>query len=720
MNSFAKHTDLSVNYKSGGDIRHNQERSILHILMHMLNTRRLAVLLLCFLSIIHLVQAQHTLRIEVNDFLGAENIFLSGDINHWKPNDESYKLKRINYFRTEITLHNLPAGQYAFKLTKGSAETVETTANGEDIPNRVINLHSDTTVLFGVQGWKDKMTSPDRFTDSARLAHALDRGFHYLKTNVDSSFKYALETFALSARVSPEMKAYATNLQGEMLLQLGNTEKALELFKEGLRIRLSWDNPMDSGGISFLYNQVGDVYWHSKDTTQAVENYRLSMRWTPAYAYFHPLHEGICSRLCNMGRACLGRHQIDSAKWYATQSARVGDRVSSLTDLFWGDIAQSEAKHLAAISYFRSAARLAVHHDHNLDIALQSYQRLAQAFAATHQRDSAMVYARRAFAIANELHENASIGRTGLALASLFRDRGSYDSALFYQQKVIESLEKQFSSEKERQALNTYFNGKIREQDVVAKKKEYYSTLWLYGLFGGLLVLVLLAIFFRIRLKSRYDRKMKEIEMRALRAQMNPHFIFNCLGSINRYIVKSDTKTASNYLTKFAKLIRLILDNSSSDHISLNAEIQTLQLYLDMESLRFDGGFDYEIQKGENLEEDSICLPSMLIQPYVENAIWHGLLQKEERGKLWIRFKKISGHTLQAEIEDNGIGRKNAAELKSKDAIRQKSYGMQVSSDRIKIINNLYKLNNSVTVHDLFDERGGATGTKIVLKIPVS
>lgn len=692
----------------------------MHILMNMLNTRRRAVLLLGFLSIIRLGHAQHTLRIEVNDFLGAENVFLSGSINQWNPNDKDYQLKRINYFRTEITLHNLPAGQYAFKLTKGSVETVETTADGDDIPNRVINLRRDTAVLFAVLGWKDKMTSPDRFTDSARLAHALQKGFQYLKTNVDSSFKYALETFTLSSKVSPVMKAYATNLQGEILLQLGNTEKALEVFKEGLHIRLALISPMDSGSISYLYNQVGDVYWHLKDTAQAVDNYRLSMRWTPVYAYFHPLHEAICSRLCNMGRACLGRHQIDSAKWYATQSAQVGDRVSCLTDLFWGDIAQSESKLLTAIPYFRSSAKLALQHDHNLDIALQSYQRLAQIFAATHQRDSAMVYARRAFAIANQLHENASIGRSGLALASLFRDRGLYDSAIFYQQMVIESLEKQFSSEKERQALNTYFNEKIREQDAAAKKKEYYATLWRYGLFGGLSVLVLLAMVYRIRLKSRYDRKMKEIEMRALRAQMNPHFIFNCLGSINRYIVKSDTKTASNYLTKFAKLIRLILDNSSSDHISLDAEIQTLQLYLDMESLRFDGRFDYEIQKGENLEEDHTFLPSMLIQPYVENAIWHGLLQKEERGKLWIRFKKVSGHTLQAEIEDNGIGRKSAAERKSKDAVRQKSYGMQISSDRIKIINNLYKLNNSVTVHDLFDEQGGASGTKIILKIPVS
>jgi len=164
----------------------------------------------------------------------------------------------------------------------------------------------------------------------------------------------------------------------------------------------------------------------------------------------------------------------------------------------------------------------------------------------------------------------------------------------------------------------------------------------------------------------------------------------------------------------------LILDNSASDHISLDVEIQTLQLYLEMESLRFDRGFDYQIQVDEHLPSEAIQLPSMLIQPYVENAIWHGLLQKEEKGKLWIRFKKINGHILQAEIEDNGIGRRRAMELKSKSTVKQKSYGMQISSDRIQIINNLYKINNSVTVHDLTDETGMASGTKITLKIPVS
>jgi LytS/YehU family sensor histidine kinase len=122
------------------------------------------------------------------------------------------------------------------------------------------------------------------------------------------------------------------------------------------------------------------------------------------------------------------------------------------------------------------------------------------------------------------------------------------------------------------------------------------------------------------------QQKMSEVEMQALRAQMNPHFIFNCLNSINRYIVKSDQATASLYLTKFAKLIRLILDNSNTKNVMLSNELEALKLYIDMESLRFDKKFTHSIVVDKGISTDSIEVPPLIIQPYVENAIWHGPL----------------------------------------------------------------------------------------------
>ena len=215
------------------------------------------------------------------------------------------------------------------------------------------------------------------------------------------------------------------------------------------------------------------------------------------------------------------------------------------------------------------------------------------------------------------------------------------------------------------------------------------------------------------------QQKMTEVEMQALRAQMNPHFIFNCLNSINRYIVKSDQTTASFYLTKFAKLIRLILDNSNSKNVILTNELEALKLYIEMEALRFDKKFTYNIQVEKNIGTDCIEVPPLIIQPYVENAIWHGLLHKESNGHLNIDVSLTDDSMLQCVIEDNGIGRERAKELKSKTATSRKSLGMQLTENRLSLLNKHAKLNASVEIIDMMNGDGKAKGTKVVLKIPV-
>ncbi len=220
--------------------------------------------------------------------------------------------------------------------------------------------------------------------------------------------------------------------------------------------------------------------------------------------------------------------------------------------------------------------------------------------------------------------------------------------------------------------------------------------------------------------KSLVDtkQKMADVEMQALRAQMNPHFIFNCLNSINRYIVKSDQATASLYLTRFAKLIRLILDNSNSKNVILSNEIEALRLYIEMEALRFEKKFSYDIQIDDSVNTDSLEVPPLIIQPYVENAIWHGLLHKESGGHLTIRIKLINDSVLECTIEDNGVGREKATELKSKSATTRKSLGMQLTENRIALLNQHSQYNASVEIIDL--KKGDMpTGTKVILKIPV-
>lgn len=222
-----------------------------------------------------------------------------------------------------------------------------------------------------------------------------------------------------------------------------------------------------------------------------------------------------------------------------------------------------------------------------------------------------------------------------------------------------------------------------------------------------------------IKRQTALREHMAELEMRALRAQMNPHFIFNCLNSINRYIVKSDNATASLYLTRFAKLIRLILDNSNSKKVLLSNELEALKLYIEMERIRFDNQFDYQFILGEDVHPDSIEVPSLIIQPYVENAIWHGLLHKESHGSLWIRIRMLDECTLECMVEDNGVGRGKAAEFRSKSATGKKSLGMKLTEDRIAVLNQYARTNASVAIVDLVDDHGQAAGTRVIVKIPV-
>jgi LytS/YehU family sensor histidine kinase len=219
------------------------------------------------------------------------------------------------------------------------------------------------------------------------------------------------------------------------------------------------------------------------------------------------------------------------------------------------------------------------------------------------------------------------------------------------------------------------------------------------------------------KLKTEFNKQLAQAETKALRAQMNPHFIFNSLNSINSFVIDQKHEIASDYLIKFSKLIRLILDNSRSETISLDKELETLKLYVLLESARFDNKFVCIYNIADNVNTSTIMIPPMLLQPFVENAIWHGLMQKEEEGSITIEIKKQNDEFLNISIIDDGIGREKAAELKSKTATH-KSHGMKVTSERIEMMNRLNSTGAQVRIFDLKDELGFAIGTKIELMIP--
>ncbi|MEZ5173628.1 MAG: histidine kinase [Bacteroidia bacterium] len=252
----------------------------------------------------------------------------------------------------------------------------------------------------------------------------------------------------------------------------------------------------------------------------------------------------------------------------------------------------------------------------------------------------------------------------------------------------------------------------------------FWKTWW-FRISVILIVLFCIYLIYRFRVKqierkareeNLLAEKMRELENMALRSQMNPHFIFNCLNSINSYIVKSKPDEASMYVTKFSRLIRLILDNSRSASIPLEKELTALKLYIDMENLRFNNRLNYEIIAEPGL--DWVPVPPMIIQPFVENAIWHGLLHSNNPGYIKINIS-AEGEFLICKITDNGIGRKAAAELKSKSSLKNKSLGMQVTKSRIKSYNLSDEEGENPEIRDVVDENGEAAGTEVILKIRI-
>jgi LytS/YehU family sensor histidine kinase len=204
--------------------------------------------------------------------------------------------------------------------------------------------------------------------------------------------------------------------------------------------------------------------------------------------------------------------------------------------------------------------------------------------------------------------------------------------------------------------------------------------------------------------------------VQALRAQMNPHFIFNCLSSINRFILKNETEAASDYLTKFSRLIRMVLANSNKPFISLEDELDMLKLYLDMERLRFKNTFDYSLNLTNSIDTGNVFIPPMLLQPFAENAIWHGLMHKQGPGKLEIALS-LEDKILTCIISDNGVGRSKAAIYKSKSVEKQKSMGMQMTKDRLALLNHDIHEDTFLNVEDITDQDGNVSGTRVILKM---
>jgi LytS/YehU family sensor histidine kinase len=496
----------------------------------------------------------------------------------------------------------------------------------------------------------------------------------------------------------------------------GNYEQSFLLAQKRFELALQTNNKV---AISTSLYRIGQLYKLMEDYPNALLYYRRVFQMdddetrrqrvaTDNDLYFKIDFASIFSHL----------HQYDSA-WYYYNSFKPGkDKVAQFRyySVSTGECYFLQKDYVHALQNFEIG--LTAHRKLNdRNGIMHTYLDMGKAYLALNNNAAALKYGREGLNMALQTKAKQFIRDGYQILSGVYTNLHHSDSAFFYYKAYI-SMKDIVAGDQLKGKFVAYNYEKqielLNKEKQIEKTKFKTETFYKKILIVGILTLLLLSIvtFRNILLKRRNEahrrelaenelqlqklesekkqeelqHKATELEMQALRAQMNPHFIFNCLSSINRFILKNESEAASDYLTKFSRLIRMVLTHSKQSFISLDDELEMLRLYLEMERLRFKYSFDYNINFKNEIEPENIFIPPLLLQPFAENAIWHGMMNKEGQGHLTISLSQ-QNNELSCLIEDNGVGRAKAAELKSKSAVKKKSLGLQITKERLALLN---------------------------------
>jgi LytS/YehU family sensor histidine kinase len=339
----------------------------------------------------------------------------------------------------------------------------------------------------------------------------------------------------------------------------------------------------------------------------------------------------------------------------------------------------------------------------------------------------AKTYTLEAFEIAKETGFTIQIISLTDLLKKIYTKEGNYKSALEVYELNIKTRDSLSNEKVRKEATEKEYNYNLEKkenenkllaqqnqiQNLQMQQSRYFSL----GLGVLLLLVILVAILFARQNRFRSEQKNVQMEQKLLRTQMNPHFIFNSLNTIQQFIITNDNDKAQLYLSKFSRLMRRLLESNTKESITLKEEVEILEKYLEIESLRFNNVFSYQIKVAENINPTQINMPHFLIQPFVENAIWHGLLPKEGDKELKIVFEKQGENTLSCTIDDNGVGRQN--KLQKAPFEEKKSLAISFIKQRLALMNKVKKTNYALTLTDKKDAAGNDAGLSVRITMPV-
>jgi tetratricopeptide (TPR) repeat protein len=524
---------------------------------------------------------------------------------------------------------------------------------------------------------------------------------------------------------------------------MGNYDKSLSTFHRILGI---WQQQRNSYQIATTLNSIGVILKKMQRYGDAIEKY-----WN-ALAIFDSLDAEDAGYVrTNIGNIYAETNRFEKASEYYKEAVNINKKheneievAASLQNI--GNMFNKLQRHDSALVYHLQALSLFEKTLQKHEIATILHD-IGYTYLKLENYSMARKSLMRALSLATETKAKPLIRDIYQNLSSLFAEQKDFSSAYQYHLQytnVKDSVLNEATAQQLNELQTKYETGeKDKQITVLAKEKQVQEkeaqrqSVLKQAFFGGLLLVSLLTILsiyiFRQRMKNQkliaiknneikevdFKRQISELEMKALRAQINPHFLFNCMNSINRMILKGETENASAYLTKFSRLVRLILENTESATVSLGNELALLESYIQLEELRFKGKINYKISVNETIEPENTYLPSMVLQPFVENAIWHGLMHKEEneKGNIFIGVKEENDRLL-CTIEDNGVGREKAQVLREKSVLKSRSMGMKITEERLKLLNRGKQ--PAISITDLKDPMDRPSGTRIEINIPIS
>lgn len=480
-----------------------------------------------------------------------------------------------------------------------------------------------------------------------------------------------------------------------------------------------------------LYNNLANIYSDNKQFDKALEYYQQFL--VNARELHSVKQEAIA--FVNMGTVYteLGRQEkaIESGRQALGICSR--NKVNYFIPIILNNLGIAYSKKGnadSALDYYRQSITLAERSGNN-DALASSLEETGKLYLARGDYANAGKYALQSLGIAQRLHSAEWQSNAWQSLSEMYEKQHQYGKALDAYRKYILFRDSVSNDEKQTAMAKKEMQFDFERKEAVTKaendKKAAIAQaeinrqgLIRKGMVAGVVILLLAGISSFVLYKRRRDSeerrkeadlkaKVSETEMKVLRLQMNPHFIFNSLNSVSDYISRSETTTANYFLSKFAKMMRQVLEHSEKSEITLAEDLQVVETYIQLESLRLRNELQYEIVIGKDIDPEATMVPPLIVQPFVENSIWHGFAGKGYCGKISIRITREEGMIYYI-VEDNGIGRKEAGKY---TPAGKRSMGLRITRDRIDIINQTKGTKAGVEIFDLSE------GTRVELKLPL-